>query len=418
MGKKLDFLGWTLHLLTPNKINWLTDVAHSVSTRLKDRTKLYVYPSKNSISNFRNEIKYILSSAFVKTPINTMIKNINYVVWGWSNYFIPSPNQYALRKTLDQYVLKRCRKWIFRKFGAGSYAYYIRRYFQDDNNNWLSSMTITNPEKKTKLEVKRLAELNAPIPFMMIKPSDEIVNNSFYTNQESYIKRALLIGQIKDDLRSKLLITQKMKCGICNRKLISFNNILTWLQDNIMNQWQNSFTTQNSNLVLNQDYLALNDNDYKDRLRNNMRISLLNKYKGSTWHYGSAVDHIIPRSLSCNIPDLQAILFNEKMNLCILHNHCHKLKTNIDLTLLLKFYKQFKKDIKKLPDTKLLSKPDIELLALNKLLNNETIMSNYLTAIQTLYNAENNKKVNMVILKLKNIIQVQLKKRSLQDIIS
>lgn len=36
-----------------------------------------------------------------------MIKNINYVILGWSNYFIPSPNQYTLRKTLDLYVNKR-----------------------------------------------------------------------------------------------------------------------------------------------------------------------------------------------------------------------------------------------------------------------------------------------------------------------
>lgn len=50
MGKKINFLGWTFHMLVPNKVNWLTDVHHSVSTRLKDRAKLVIYPVKIKLS--------------------------------------------------------------------------------------------------------------------------------------------------------------------------------------------------------------------------------------------------------------------------------------------------------------------------------------------------------------------------------
>lgn len=46
--KKLDFLSWTFHLISPREVNWLTNVPNSVSTRLKDRTKLYLYPSRKA----------------------------------------------------------------------------------------------------------------------------------------------------------------------------------------------------------------------------------------------------------------------------------------------------------------------------------------------------------------------------------
>jgi RNA-directed DNA polymerase len=125
MGSKFDFLGWTFHLISPNKVNWLTDVANSVSTNLKDRTKLYVYPSAKSTSSFRYNIKQATSMKFVALGPRDMIKKLNAIIWGWSNYFIPSPNQYSLRSNLDHYTFKRVMKWIFKKYGKKSYSFMV-----------------------------------------------------------------------------------------------------------------------------------------------------------------------------------------------------------------------------------------------------------------------------------------------------
>ncbi len=97
-------------MLSPNKVNWLTDVAHSVSTRLKDRTKLYIYPSVNSTARLRKTIKAVTSFKYVGLQPRDLIKLLNPIIWGWSNYFIPSPNQYKLRASLDHYFYKRCLK--------------------------------------------------------------------------------------------------------------------------------------------------------------------------------------------------------------------------------------------------------------------------------------------------------------------
>jgi len=110
MGKKLNFLGWTFHLISPNKVNWLTDLPKSVSTRLKDRTKLYVYPSVKSTKNFRIKVKNLLSLKNVYLTPQQIIKKLNSIIWGWSNYFLPSPNQYSLRSYLDHYIFLKCKQ--------------------------------------------------------------------------------------------------------------------------------------------------------------------------------------------------------------------------------------------------------------------------------------------------------------------
>jgi hypothetical protein len=50
-----------------------------------------------------------------------IIRRLNPIIWGWSNYFLPSPNQYKLRSKLDQYIFRRCTKWCYR---VSFYAHY------------------------------------------------------------------------------------------------------------------------------------------------------------------------------------------------------------------------------------------------------------------------------------------------------
>jgi len=82
MGKKLNFLGWTFHLISPNKVNWLTDLPKSLSTRLKDRTKLYVYPSRESTKSFKNDVKDLLSLRNTNFTPQQIIKKLNPIIWG------------------------------------------------------------------------------------------------------------------------------------------------------------------------------------------------------------------------------------------------------------------------------------------------------------------------------------------------
>jgi len=67
--------------------------------------------------------------------LNMIIKKLNVIVLGWSNYFLPSPNQYMLRKSLDHYVFKRSMKWLYKKHAASGYARAVRDYLMHKEPN-------------------------------------------------------------------------------------------------------------------------------------------------------------------------------------------------------------------------------------------------------------------------------------------
>jgi hypothetical protein len=53
-----------------------------MSTRLKDRTKLYVYPSAKSTSSFRANIKEATGMKYVALRPHEMIKKLNPIIRG------------------------------------------------------------------------------------------------------------------------------------------------------------------------------------------------------------------------------------------------------------------------------------------------------------------------------------------------
>ena len=69
-------------MISPNKINWLTDVPRSVSTRLKDRTKLFLYPSVKNTKKFRETIKTATSMKYVFMKPQDMIRKLNPIIQG------------------------------------------------------------------------------------------------------------------------------------------------------------------------------------------------------------------------------------------------------------------------------------------------------------------------------------------------
>lgn len=214
MGKKLDFLGWTFHMLSPNKVNWLTDLPHSISTVLKDRTKLYIYPSRKNTCALRDSIKEWTGMKSVGLRPQELIRKINPIIRGWSNYFSPCPNQYALRASLDHHINRRCMKWCYKKYGAKSYAQMVRNLFYDDvNKKWRKSMTVKALDSETVLNVKSLRELSASSPMFMIKPDNKLRDMSMLINPEPYIRRAQRLTAIKQNVRAKIILNQNLTCG-------------------------------------------------------------------------------------------------------------------------------------------------------------------------------------------------------------
>lgn len=383
IGNQLNFLGWTFHMLVPNKVNWLTDVPNSTSTRLTDRTKLYIYPSKKSTQNFRDHIKLATSMRYTGLKPQELIRMLNPIIWGWSNYFLPSPNQHALRSNLDQYTFKRCMRWVYKKFGGKSYAAMIRILFLTGSNKWLPSMTTKAKDSLKTLSVKRLRDLSAPAMFFMHKPSNELKTMSMLINPEPYIERALRLTAEKEDTKAKLITSQNLTCAICNKPLLEFNNL--------------SLLSNLGQETVHQDQIA-------DNTDNNMSIStsLLVKYHGQAWHQGIQVDHMIPKMLMKNNKDF--LLLEADNNKSAVHTHCHKLKTLVDKKFLEKDWRIIKKSLKA---ENLFNNES--LAATFEFINNKTLMNDYLSQLENLYGSIKMKKINFTFMKLNAHLKKELK---------
>lgn len=357
MGAKLNFLGWTFHLISPNKVNWLTDVPKSLSTRLSDRTKLYVYPSKKSVQRFRDNIKTITNLSYSKlTPIE-FIKLINPIIYRWGNYFIPSPNQYALRKNMDYYVYGRVMKWIYRKYKS-NYAAMCRNLLLKQINgiNKWSTMSVTSSNKT--LSIKRLSDIMVNVTYFMLKPSNLLKNNSMFTFPEPYLKWAMLINTYKGDTRSLLISKQINTCPICNDQLLDFDSLNLSIKGD---DYPESTGIETTNI----------------KTVNN---SLINNYASEDlWYQKLQIDHILPIALG-KFDSRIASKLDDINNKVIIHHSCHKIKTAFDRMTLLKKWQALIKLVKAKDDPKLFNS-----LLFRYLIKDKSLLSTYFTNLENVY---------------------------------
>jgi retron-type reverse transcriptase len=147
MGTKIDFLGWTYHLVNPRKVNWLIWADKSKAGKLSDWKGLYIYPSRKSTKNFRNNIKKITSISQIHKDVYLIIREIINTIVGWSNYFSHGPKQTHIRHHLDKYVSDRIRKFLRKKYNK-SYPLHFKKYFQNPDGTLRKHISIRASEKK------------------------------------------------------------------------------------------------------------------------------------------------------------------------------------------------------------------------------------------------------------------------------
>lgn len=353
MGNKVDFLGWTHHLIFPKEVNWLISTTKHRAGKLTDWIGTYTYPSHKSTARFRDNIKLLTTTANNYLEPNQLFTKINYLIRGWSNYFSPAPQQKHLRRALDVYVWKRLRKFFMNKYQHSYFDVFIdhftmevkrehpRAFFHEKSATyrmWLDSPTISNQHsdketlRKSSLNVLNLTKLNMPSMWTVLVPNKDLSLNSMFTNPGEYVKRALLIAKLRGDSQSKLMFKQNHQCPCCNKTLINWNNLLTYNGQEIHN-----FEQLNS----------MDDTNINPKRANSKTIRLLDS-RGSNWIRDAQIDHVIPKIIGGNVPDLVKLLNNQN-NLQLIHKSCHVKKTQEDAELL-KQYRKIKKTI--LPNKK------------------------------------------------------------------
>lgn len=402
-GKKFDFLGWTFHLLLPNKVNWIIQADKSKAGKLIDWQGLYIYPSVKSTSKFRAAIKEITSLKNNGKSFEWVIKEANKLIVGWSNYFSPGPKQTHIRHHLDWYIFNKMKMFLRKKYNK-SFINYFSKYFQNSDGSLRGNISIISNQKIDKMnnsnlykksDVKRMKQLTvAKLEALhtdsnlgIFNPSNELRYNSILVHPRPYIERFILINRIKKDLKSTLLVDQKYTCTICNKNAINWNKLIHWEP---LNYHVNSHFEKYENM----EEINLSTSSHLDI--SDFKLSR-SKPQSTVWDKDLVLDHSIPLVFGGQDTTLKMIL-NQKDNLNLVHTECHKIKTKADLKII-SDYRKFKKHNLNKPIT-LISNRERQLLDYNCLL--------YITNLDNFKNMYTSKSNLKIINKLINYSKSRL----------
>lgn len=111
-GQTLDFLGFTYKYIKKSKNSRLTKKVNFKGQIIKPRTGLFVYVSNKSVKKFKLKLKTVLKHTN-KSPYQ-IITALNIIIKRWCNYF--AIGSYETFNKLDNYIFKRCFKFICKKF--------------------------------------------------------------------------------------------------------------------------------------------------------------------------------------------------------------------------------------------------------------------------------------------------------------
>ena len=230
---KFDFLGFTFHFLTKPKPGRVTEQRDSNNQR-KMRGGLYVYPSDDSISKFKKKIKLLFLKNLNLTPYKLLLL-LNPIIREWGNYFAVGTKRVFSR--VDHFIWYRSWRWLRRKFKKVSTKILVSRFYAGAPTGlaWHFHATWNNAsqdllKRKGKiLHIILLTRLTPGIPAQAFKPTKEIINESYFINQEGSINWNTSINKYKskgnyENFWAKLYNKQQGLCTLCKQDLGYFNS--------------------------------------------------------------------------------------------------------------------------------------------------------------------------------------------------
>jgi hypothetical protein len=259
------------------------------------------------------------------------------------------------------------KRYIFKKYG-NSYFKYFLRLNQNADGTRKKSIGITGElnGRTYTLNIPRLYDLNSVALWAEIIPTLDLLNYSFLTNPEPYVKRAIKIAMLRKDLKSKLFLNQKELCPICNKHLIDWNDFLNINNFDKFMETFNQINPSLSEIGINDYYKHFKSSNFNSNQNEEGKINLeyqfnfekadINKAVTSKsisllanrvtdWSKDLKIDHYIPLKLAGKIKELKDIL-DGITNLRLVHKDCHKNKTFYNEEMQL--FKDFRKTRKAL----------------------------------------------------------------------
>jgi RNA-directed DNA polymerase len=123
--EELNFLGWNISL----KKRDLRKNQYKKSDKI-----LIIKPSKKSIKRFKKRIK---DKFRLNKPIRALIKDLNPILRGWTNYYRDSYHSQEVFQSIGHYIYQLWWKWAQKKHPSRNKNWLYERYiFKTAKNSW------------------------------------------------------------------------------------------------------------------------------------------------------------------------------------------------------------------------------------------------------------------------------------------
>lgn len=195
----LLFLGWDISLKN-------RDFKRNQS-KLSGKV-LIIKPSKKSIKSFKSKITEKFRS---KKPIRALIRDLNPVLRGWTNYYRDSYHSQEVFQSIGHYIYQLWWKWAQKKH-------------PQRNKNWIYNRYIFNTTKRSW----RIGE-SEDIMLFDITQAKQIKTKNLRNNVNPYLDEDYYIGRtvIRDSEKFRAVIYKKhnFKCYACEQALYGLEKV-------------------------------------------------------------------------------------------------------------------------------------------------------------------------------------------------
>ena len=318
IGKKLEFLSWTFHLVKPIKKNWIIKAPRVARGRLRDRLGLYVYPSRGATSRLRGEVKEITSIKNTNKDVMTIVKELTLYLLGWSEYYRPGGKQTKLRLGIDNYIYRCCKRFLYKKYQRVSMREIVDRHFKAEGK-W-RGLHVKDERGTIRGEVPKLWKYAAEASWTSMEVARELLKNSALVNPIPYMRREIQIGKLKGSVQAEKMKEQKNKCPVCGEELVNWE--LAMGEPELMNMIETGEKTKKEE----KSRRLKNPEDVDTEIR---------------WNKGLEMDHIIPKGLGVT-KEIGEIL-EHRMNKRLIHKECHRSKYGEDKSLIRGVKEEYKR---------------------------------------------------------------------------
>jgi len=188
----------------------------------KNKTKLIIKPSKDSVKKAKASIKDIFAKRRGR-PVNELITELNPVIRGTANYW-----QHAVSKKIyadtDYYVWKKTRKYLNQLHPKKSGEWKEKRYFEPDHNGISEDKWILTDSKNHNTQLYKMSW--TPIErHVMIKFDNSPDNPELKQYFEQRDEKEFNANNISS--KQKLAKAQNYKCRVCSQSLTGDESLET-----------------------------------------------------------------------------------------------------------------------------------------------------------------------------------------------